>query len=87
MSYVFKDAYEKVLDAIENKVIDINDCIYDNVLKLINGVEDYAWVVEEMKQAFVAILAAICGNNISYEKYVVAGHSISRTVVEGEIIF
>jgi hypothetical protein len=87
MSYVFKDAYEKVLDAIENKVIDINDCIYDNVLKLINGVEDYAWVVEEMKQAFVAILATICGNNISYEKYVVAGHSISRTVVDGEIIF
>ena len=40
-----------------------------------------------MKQAFVAILATICGNNISYEKYVVAGHSISRTVVEGEIIF
>lgn len=87
MSYVFKDAYEKVLDAIENKVIDINDCIYDNVLKLINGVEDYAWVVEEMKQAFVAILATIYGNNISYEKYVVAGHPISRTVVEGEIIF
>ena len=87
MSYVFKDAYEKVLDAIENKVIDINDCIYDNVLKLINGVEDYAWVVEEMKQAFVSILATICGNNISYEKYVVAGHSISRKVVEGEIIF
>lgn len=87
MSYVFKDAYEKVLDAIENKVIDINDCIYDNVLKLINGVEDYTWVVEEMKQAFVAILAAICGNNISYEKYVVAGHTISRAVVEGEIIF
>lgn len=87
MSYVFKDAYEKVLDAIENKVIDINDCIYDNVLKLINGVEDYAWVVEEMKQAFVAILATICGNSISYEKYVVAGHPISRTVVEGEIIF
>lgn len=87
MSYVFKDAYEKVLDAIENKVIDINDCIYDNVLKLINGVEDYAWVVEEMKQVFVAILATICGNNISYEKYIVAGHPISRTVVEGEIIF
>lgn len=87
MSYVFKDAYEKVLDAIENKVIDINDCIYDNVLKLINGVEDHAWVVEEMKQAFVAILAAICGNNISYEKYVVAGHTISRAVVEGETIF
>lgn len=72
---------------LKNKVIDINDCIYDNVLKLINGVEDYAWVVEEMKQAFVAILADICGNNISYEKYVVAGHTIRRAVVEGETIF
>lgn len=41
---------KKVLDAIENKVIDINDCIYDNVLKLINGVEDYAWVLKERRQ-------------------------------------